>query len=279
MRSSHSVDRVPSTASGGNFKCDPPLPPASSAFPSPPFSLSPLHACAGAPPLPLSPRAPPPEQVDRDDRSSPTVELLSPGSSFCWGPELQGSTSPSSSRSSTQRRAGRDRHEVRRARGPAPPARAPATPPASRTGPAPSRRLAPLTPRLHAALAPHPFILYTSVRRCSMPPRPRCRLAPDAATPPMPPRSRCRLAPRCRHAPDAATLPMPPRPPMPPPMQPRPPLLPPMPPPMPPRPDAIPDASFPPFIKHSYFFFFAMRVSFFLCGGSSRLAGPAQYLF
>ena len=148
--------------------------------------------------MPLSPRAPPPEQVDRDDRSSPTVELRSPGSSFCWGPELQGSTSPSSSWSSTQRRAERDRHEVRRARGPAPPARAPATPPASRTGPAPSRRLAPPTPRLHAALAPHPFILYPSVRRCSMPPRPRCRLAPDAATPPMPPRPRCRLAPRCR---------------------------------------------------------------------------------
>ena len=201
MRSSLSVDRGASTASGGNFKvgkCDPPLPPASSAFPSPPFSLSPLHACAGAPPLPLSPRAPPPEQVDRDDRSSPTVELRSPGSSFCWGPELQGSTSPSSSWSSTQRRAGRDRHEVRRARGPAPPARAPATPPASRTGPAPSRRLAPPTPRLHAALAPHPLILYPAVRRCSMPPRPRCRLAPDAATPPMLPRPRCR--PRCRLA-------------------------------------------------------------------------------
>ena len=45
--------------------------------------------------MPLSPRAPTPEQVDRDDRSSPTVELRSPGSSFCWGPELQGSTSPS----------------------------------------------------------------------------------------------------------------------------------------------------------------------------------------
>ncbi len=30
------------------------------------------------PPLPLSPRAPPAEQVDRDDRSSPTVKLLSP---------------------------------------------------------------------------------------------------------------------------------------------------------------------------------------------------------
>ena len=186
--------------------------------------------------MPLSPRAPPPEQVDRDDRSSPTVELRSPGSSFCWGPELQGSTSPSSSWSSTQRRAGRDRHEVRRARGPAPPARAPATPPASRTGPAPSRRLAPPTPRLHAALAPHPLILYPAVRRCSMPPRPRCRHAPDAASPPMPP-----------------------------PMPPRPPLLPPMPPPMPPRPDAIPDASFPPFIKHSYFFFFLRCGCHFFC--------------
>ena len=46
-------------------------------------------------------------------------EPLAPGSSFCWGPELQGSTSPSSSRSSTRRRAGRDRREVRRARAPA----------------------------------------------------------------------------------------------------------------------------------------------------------------
>ena len=264
MRCSLSVDRGDSTASGGNFKvgkCDPPLPPASSAFPSPPFSLSPLHACAGAPPLPLSPRAPPPEQVDRDDRSSPTVGLLSPGSSFCWGPELQGSTSPSSSRSSTQRRAGRDRHEVRRARGPAPPARAPATPPASRTGPAPSRRLAPPTPRLHAALAPHSLILYPAVRRCSMPPRPRCRLAPDAATPPMPPRSRCRLAPRCRPRCSLA-LRCCPR------CRPRCPLAP-MPSPMPRSPRLL----------NIHTFFFAMRVSFFLCGGSSRLAGPAQYLF
>ena len=84
-----------------------------------------------------------------------------------------------------------------------------------------------------------------------MPPRPRVAIAaeaPDAASPPMPPPMPPR--PRCRHAPDAAS------PPMPPPMPPRPPLLPPMPPPMPPRPDAIPDASFPPFIKHSYFFFF-----------------------
>ena len=46
-----SVDRGASTASGGNFmvgKCDPPLSPASSAFPSPPNSLPPLLACAGA---------------------------------------------------------------------------------------------------------------------------------------------------------------------------------------------------------------------------------------
>ena len=75
-------------------------------------------------------------------------EPLAPGSSFCWGPELQGSTSPSSSRSSTRRRAGRDRREVRRARAPAPPVQAPATPPAPRTDPAPSRRFAPPTRRL-----------------------------------------------------------------------------------------------------------------------------------
>ena len=76
------------------------------------------------------------------------LEPLAPGSSFCWGPELQGSTSPSSSRSSTRRRAGRDRREVRRARAPAPPVQAPATPPAPRTDPAPSRRFAPPTRRL-----------------------------------------------------------------------------------------------------------------------------------
>ena len=75
-------------------------------------------------------------------------EPLAPGSSFCWGPELQGSTSPSSSRSSTRRRAGRDRREVRRARAPAPPVQAPATSPAPRTDPAPSRRFAPPTRRL-----------------------------------------------------------------------------------------------------------------------------------
>ena len=135
----------------GQLQVRPP-PPASSAFPSPPFSLSPLHACAGAPPLPLSPRAPPPEQVDRDDRSSPTVELLSPGSSFCWGPELQGSTSPSSSWSSTQRRAGRDMRCAERAAQPPLRAPQPPRPPHARVPHLPAAlhrpRLA-CTPRLH----------------------------------------------------------------------------------------------------------------------------------
>ena len=203
MRSSLSVDRGASTASGGNFKvgkCDPPLPPASSAFPSPPFSLSPLHACAGAPPLPLSPRAPPPEQVDRDDRSSPTVELRSPGSSFCWGPELQGSTSPSSSWSSTQRRAGRDMRCAERAAQPPLRAPQPPRPPHARVPHLPAAlhrpRLA-CTPRLH--LTPLSF----SALLCA---GARCRLAPDAASPPMPPRPRCCLAPDA--APDAASPPV-----------------------------------------------------------------------
>ncbi len=75
-------------------------------------------------------------------------EPMAPGSSFCWGPELQGSTSPSSW-SSAPEQAGQDQREVRRAPPPTPtPARAPAIPPAPRTDPAPSRRLAPPTRRL-----------------------------------------------------------------------------------------------------------------------------------
>ena len=63
-----------------------------------------------------------------------------PGSSFCWGPVLQGSTSPSSSRSSTLGQA--DRARCANPPPPLPLARAPATLPAPRTDPAPSRRLA-----------------------------------------------------------------------------------------------------------------------------------------
>ena len=87
-------------------------------------------------------------------------EPLAPGSSFCWGPGLQGSTSPSSSWSSTPRRAGRDKCEVSRARTPTPPARAPAIPPTPRTNPAPSRHLAPPTRRLaRLASTSSPFAL------------------------------------------------------------------------------------------------------------------------
>ena len=44
-----------------------------------------------------------------------------PGSSFCWGPVLQGSTSPSSSRFSTRGQADRARREVRQPPTPPPP--------------------------------------------------------------------------------------------------------------------------------------------------------------
>ena len=77
------------------------------------------------------------------------LEPLAPGSSFCWGPELQGSTSPSSSWSATTGRAGRYQSKVRRTTPPTPTlACAPATPPAPCTDPAPSRGLAPPTRRL-----------------------------------------------------------------------------------------------------------------------------------
>ena len=211
MRSSLSVDRGASTASGGNFKvgkCDPPLPPASSAFPSPPFSLPPLHACAGAhipgtsracaratpPDLPFLDGPAPTDSGSPAGRASARArvvncwprrlsrsatellprraghaytygvgtldgagacagragcwEPLAPGLGFCWGPELEGPTSPSSTSSSALEQAGQDQREVRRAPPTPTPACAPATPPAPRTDPAPSRRLAPPTRRL-----------------------------------------------------------------------------------------------------------------------------------
>ena len=69
-------------------------------------------------------------------------EPLAPGLSFCWGPELEGSTSPCSTWSSTPGRAGRDQREVHRAPARTPPARAPSTLHAPRTDPAHSHRLA-----------------------------------------------------------------------------------------------------------------------------------------
>ena len=77
---------------------------------------------------------------------------LVPGSSFCWGPELQGSTSPSSSWSSTQRRAGRDIRCAERAAQPPLRAPQPPRPPHARAPHLPAAlhrpRLA-CTPRLH----------------------------------------------------------------------------------------------------------------------------------
>ena len=173
-------------------------PPASSllGLPEPPLLSFPPSRLRRSPPLaPLSTGATP--GAGRPGRPLfPYGRATFPGLQLLLGPGTSG-VDVTFILLVLDAKASRTRHEVRRARGPAPPARAPATPPASRTGPAPSRRLAPPTPRLHAALAPHSLILYPAVRRCSMPPRPRCRLAPDAATPPMPPRPRCRLAPRC----------------------------------------------------------------------------------
>ena len=81
-------------------------------------------------------------------KSRTMLESLIPGPSFCWGPELEGPRSPSSSCSSTPGQAARDRREVRRSRSPPTPAGIPSSPPAPRTDPAPSRRLAPPTRRL-----------------------------------------------------------------------------------------------------------------------------------
>ena len=65
-------------------------------------------------------------------------EPLSAGSSFCWDPELQGSTSPSSSLDSRRRGKQTEIDDmVRRARAPHTLARALATLPATRTDPAP----------------------------------------------------------------------------------------------------------------------------------------------
>ena len=163
-----------------------------------------------------------------------------PGSSFCWGPALQGSTSPSSSRSSTLGQADRARCEVRQPPTPPPPCARTSHPTCPTHG---SRTFRPPcilpTRRLHPRIQPTPSAAL--VRRSStLPVEPRCRLAPDAASPPMPP-----MPPRPDAAPDAASPPMPPRP--------RCPLAPDAAsPPMPPRPrcclapDAAPDAASPP---------------------------------
>ena len=83
-----------------------------------------------------------------------------PGPSFCWGPELEGPRSPSSSRSSTRGQAGRDRRGCAARAPPPPPARISSTPPTPRTDPALFRRLAPPTRRLaRLACTSLPFAL------------------------------------------------------------------------------------------------------------------------
>ena len=126
-----------------------------------------------------------------------------PGSSFCWGPALQGSTSSSSSRSSTLGQADRARCEVRQPPTPPPPCARTSHPTCPTHG---SRTFRPPcilpTRRLHPRIQPTPSAALVR-RSSSLPVDPRCRLAPDAADAPSP---RCR--PRCRLAPDAASPPM-----------------------------------------------------------------------
>ena len=78
----------------------------------------------------------------RELRSCGLLGPLAPGPSFCWGPALEGPTSPSSSCSSTPSKL--DKIDAGcAARAPCtPPARAPATPRAPRADPTPSRRRA-----------------------------------------------------------------------------------------------------------------------------------------
>ena len=144
---------------------------------------------------------PQPEQERETKRSQSTC--AEPGSSFCWGPALQGSTSPSSSRSSTLGQADRARCEVRQPPTPPPPCARTSHPTCPTHG---SRTFRPPcilpTRRLHPRIQPTPSAALVR-RSSSLPVDPRCRLAPDAASPPMLPMSpspRCR--PRCRLAPD-----------------------------------------------------------------------------
>ena len=96
-------------------------------------------------------------------------EPLAPGSSFCWGPELQGSTSPSSSWSTTPRRAGQDQRKVRRSRAPAPPcAPQPPRPPNARIPHLPATLHRPRA-ALHTSLPPHPLLPLCVRRRSILP--------------------------------------------------------------------------------------------------------------
>ena len=94
--------------------------------------------------------------------------LLEPGPSFCWGPALKGSTSPSSSFFYAPGKVEVNeihRRQVRRPRALPTPARASATPP--RADPAPSRRLAPPERHFHAS-HPRYSLLHSCLRRSSI---------------------------------------------------------------------------------------------------------------
>ena len=116
-------------------------------------------------------------------------EIFRLGPSFCWGPALEGPTSPSSSCSSTPSKL--DKIDAGcAARAPCtPPARAPATPPAPRADPTPSRRRA-LTPLCSAARA---GTNYLSRRGAEEDPPHNLRRADDPPT-----GRRCRRRPRRR---------------------------------------------------------------------------------
>ena len=125
----------------------------------------------------------------RELRSCGLLGPLAPGPSFCWGPALEGPTSPSSSCSSTPSKL--DKIDAGcAARAPCtPPARAPATPPAPRADPTPSRRRA-LTPLCSAARA---GTNYLSRRGAEEDPPHNLRRADDPPT-----GRRCRRRPRRR---------------------------------------------------------------------------------
>ena len=113
---------------------------------------------------------PQPEEERKAKRFQHQHSRTEPGSSFCWGLVLQGSSvSPFSSRSSTRSDTDKQTEidDGCAARAPHSPvcARIPSAPPVPRTNPLPSRRLAPPT-RRRAPLActSSPFFIFALVR-------------------------------------------------------------------------------------------------------------------
>ena len=151
------------------------------------------------------------DRYRRELRSCGLLGPLAPGPSFCWGPALEGPTSPSSSCSSTPSKL--DKIDAGcAARAPCTtPARAPATPRAPRADPTPSRR------RAHALVfgCAHRHQLFsrrgaeedpphdlrraddppTGLDRPSLPPSPPS--PPSSPPPPSPPPSPPPAARRC----------------------------------------------------------------------------------